>query len=260
MNRRRQLLALVAGVAAAAGLAACGDGSGTAASPSGSASANGSIVVYAAASLQESFTQLGKDFEAAHPGAKVTFSFGASSALAAQLTAGAPADVFAAASPATMTQAASVVGTPATFAVNTMQIAVPPENPAGIAGLPDLAKPTVKVAVCQSQVPCGATAAKVFSNAGITVTPVTAEVDVKAVLTKVSLGEVDAGVVYVTDVVAAANSVKGIVIPAGLNASTAYPVAVVNSTRQRATATAFVDLVTSPAGHAVLARAGFAAP
>ncbi len=146
---------------------------------------------------------------------------------------------------------------PTTFAKNTMEIVVPPNNPANIAAVADLAKPGVKVALCQVQVPCGATAAKVFSNAGVTVTPKTYGADVKAVLTTVELGEVDAGMVYVTDAQAAGVKVKGIAIPAAQNASTSYPIAVLTKAPNPAAAQAFVAFVLSSSGQAVLAKAGF---
>jgi molybdate transport system substrate-binding protein len=205
---------------------------------------------------------LGKQFEAANPGTTVTFSFAASSALATQIVNGAPADVFASASPTNMDQVVSAAeaSAPATFAKNTMQIAVPAANPAGVTSLDDLAKPTVKVAVCQPQVPCGRAAAKVFQNAKISVTPVTQEPDVKSVLTKVALGEVDAGVVYVTDVKAAGQKVKGIAIPAGVDTSTAYPIVALTHSQNPTTAQAFVAYVLSPAGTAVLTAAGFQQP
>lgn len=232
------------------------------ASSSGSPALSGTINVFAAASLKEAFTTLGKQFEATHPGTKVVFNFGASSDLATQINAGAPADVFASASTKNMDQVVKTAAatSPADFASNVMEIAVPPTNPAGLTQLSDLAKPAVKVALCQVAVPCGVTAAKVFKNAKITVTPVTQEVDVKSVLTKVSLDEVDAGVVYVTDVRAAGAKVKGIVIPANLNASTLYPIATLTKAPNKATATAFTGYVLSPAGAAVLTADGFARP
>ena len=204
----------------------------------------------------------GKQFEAAHPGVKVTFSFGASSALATQIINGAPADVFASASPKNMQQVVTAgdASKPLTFANNVMEVAVPPANPAGVTSVSDLAKPSVKVALCQPQVPCGVTAAKVFSNAKITVKPVTLEPDVKSVLSKVELDAVDAGVVYVTDVQAAGSKVKGVVIPANLNASTAYPIAPISKSSNAATAQAFAAYVASPAGEAVLTAAGFEKP
>lgn len=251
--------------------AGCGGGSDAApaARPTVDASASaqgasitGTITVLAAASLQESFTTLAQAFEAAHPGTTVRFSFGGSSDLAAQITQGATADVFAAASATTMDQVvkAGDASEPTTFARNVMEIAVPADNPAHVTSLADLARAGVKVALCQPDVPCGATAEKVFANAHVTVTPVTREQDVKATLTKVSLGEVDAGVVYVTDVRAAGSKVRGIEIPANINASTSYPIARLTASKHRATADAFVLYVLSAKGRETLAAAGFAGP
>jgi molybdate transport system substrate-binding protein len=251
------------------GLAACGsNNSGTSSAPgpsaseSGSLSLSGNITVFAAASLTESFTELGKQFESANPGTKVTFSFGASSGLAQQINSGAPADVFASASPKNMDQVVDVGGAsnPKVFATNKMEIATPPNNPAQIASVNDLAKSSVKTALCQPQVPCGSVAQQVFTNAKITVKPVTLEPDVKSVLTKVQLGEVDAGMVYVTDVKAAGEKVKGVEISDDVNASTDYPIAALTKSGNAAVASAFVDLVLSPAGQGVLTAAGFQAP
>jgi molybdate transport system substrate-binding protein len=152
------------------------------------------------------------------------------------------------------------VANPATFAENTLQIAVPPDNPGAVTGLDSLASASVKTALCQPQVPCGTVADQVFHNAGITVTPVTLEPDVKSVLAKVELGEVDAGVVYVTDVKAAGEAVTGIDIPAEVNASTAYPIGALSASTNPALAAAFVAYVVSEAGESVLAAAGFSAP
>jgi molybdate transport system substrate-binding protein len=251
------------------GLAACGsNNSGTSSAPgpsaseSGSLSLSGNITVFAAASLTESFTELGKQFESANPGTKVTFSFGASSGLAQQINSGAPADVFASASPKNMDQVVDVGGAsnPKVFATNKMEIATPPNNPAQIASVNDLAKSSVKTALCQPQVPCGSVAQQVFTNAKITVKPVTLEPDVKSVLTKVQLGEVDAGMVYVTDLKAAGEKVKGVEISDDVNASTDYPIAALTKSGNAAVASAFVDLVLSPAGQGVLTAAGFQAP
>jgi molybdate transport system substrate-binding protein len=249
-------------------LGACGSPSGStgtsAASSSASSTGNlqGSITVFAAASLTDAFTTLGKDFQAAHAGTTITFDFGASSALATQITQGAPADVFASASGKNMDQvvSAKAAANPATFVKNVMEIAVPPSNPAKIMQLADLTKPGVKVAVCQTEVPCGATAQKVFSNAKITVKPVSQEADVKSTLAKVTLGEADAGVVYVTDVLAAKDKVKGIQIAADVNASTSYPIASISASKNPELAKAFVDYVLSPDGAGVLSAAGFAKP
>ncbi len=249
-------------------LVGCGsdtDNAGTAApsgAPTMTQSLSGTVTVFAASSLTESFTELGKQFEAAHPGVTVKFNFGASSALATQITQGAPADIFASASPTNMTTVvdAGKATNPTTFAKNTMEIVTPPNNPANIASVADLAKPGVKVALCQVQVPCGATAAKVFSNAGVTVTPKTYGADVKGVLTTVELGEVDAGVVYVTDAQAAGAKVKGIEIPKEQNASTSYPIAVLTKAPNSGAGQAFTAFILSPSGQAVLTKAGFSSP
>ena len=264
------LAVAMAGVAASA-VAACSSSSGTAgtggstspaASASVSASLSGSITVFAAASLQEAFTTIGRQFEAAHPGAKVTFSFGASSTLANQIINGAPADVFASAAPKNMQQVVTAgdASDPVNFVKNVMEVAVPPSNPAHVTSVNDLARSSVKVALCQPQVPCGATAAKVFTNAKITVKPVTLQPDVKSVLTQVELGNVDAGMVYVTDVNAAGAKVKGIVIPDSVEASTEYPIAPVAKSGNPSLARAFVAYVLSPAGQAVLTGDKFEKP
>jgi molybdate transport system substrate-binding protein len=258
---RRRTAPLAALVVTTAVLAGCG-GSSNPSSGSASPRPSGTINVFAAASLQEAFSTLGKQFEAAHAGTSVVFNFGPSSGLSEQITQGAPADVFASASGKNMDAvvAAGDAASPMDFVANTMEIAVPPDNPAGIVTVADLAKKGVKVALCQAQVPCGATALQVFHNAKVTVTPVTQELDVKSTLSKVTLGEVDAGVVYVTDVRAAGDAVKGIQIPDDVNASTTYPIAPLSSSKNPATAQAFVDLVLSPAGRAALTEAGFTAP
>jgi molybdate transport system substrate-binding protein len=243
-------LALI-GVVALSSLTACDD--------DGAAKKDVTIRVFAAASLTESFTELGEQYEKDHPGTEVELNFGPSSGLAAQIAGGAPADVFASASPSNMDTLVSSgdAEDPKDFATNSMEIATPPDNPAGITNVDDLAKPDVKVALCQAQVPCGKAAAEVFGNAGITMQPATEEVDVKSVLTKVTLGEVDAGVVYVTDVLAAGDKVEGVEIADEVNASTRYPIATLAASEHQAQATGFVDLVLSDAGARVLAAAGF---
>ncbi len=259
--RRRLPLVLAA---AALALTACGSGGGTAAtSLTGTPDpAAGSITVFAAASLTEAFTTLGQQYEAAHPGARVTFSFGASSTLATQIVQGAPADVFAAASGTTMgtVVAAGAATGSRVFAVNTLEVATPTSPTTPVRTLADLARPGVKVAVCQPAVPCGDAARKLFALNRLSVTPVSEENDVKSVLTKVELGEVDAGVVYVTDVRAAAGRVVGVAIPKDRNVTTAYPIATTTSGPDAATARAFVDYVMSPAGQQVLTAAGFTSP
>ena len=263
--RRIPVTIAAAGFAVAA-MAGCGSsggpGSPASSGPAASAKLSGSITVFAAASLQGAFTTIGQQFQAAHPGVKVTFSFGPSSGLAQQIISGAPADVFASASPKNMQQVVSAgdAASPATFASNVMEVATPPGNPGHVSSVADLAKKPVKVALCQPQVPCGAVAAQVFSNAKITVRPVTLQPDVKSVLTQVELGNVDAGMVYVTDVKAAGTKVRGVVIPAAENASTAYPIAPVSKSSNLAVARAFEAYVLSPAGQSVLAAAGFQKP
>jgi len=149
---------------------------------------------------------------------------------------------------------------PQNFVKNTMEVAAPPNNPAKVTSVNDLAKKSVKVALCQPQVPCGKVAAEVFKNAGITVKPVTLQPDVKSVLTQVETGNVDAGMVYVTDVMAAGSKVTGVTIPDSENASTLYPIATISSSTHKSIAQAFEAYVLSPAGQQVLAAAGFQKP
>jgi molybdate transport system substrate-binding protein len=240
-------------VAMLAAVTACG---------TGDASSETTIRVFAAASLTESFTELGRVFEEDHPDAKVELNFGPSSGLAEQIDSGAPADVFASASPTNMDAAveAGHAKDPEDFATSSMEIAVPVENRARIDSLDDLARKGVKVALCQAQVPCGKVAAEVFAKAGLTVRPATEEADVKSVLTKVTLGEVDAGMVYVTDVLAAGDDVVGIEIPDDQNASTTYPIATLTHSEHTEVADQFVDLVLSETGVKVLRAAGFRTP
>ncbi len=234
----------------------------TSASASSSPALSGSITVFAASSLKEAFTTIGQQFEAANPGTKVTFSFGASSTLATQITSGAPADVFASASPKNMAQVVSAGDATGStnFVKNVMEIAVPPANPGHVASVADLAKSSVKVALCQPQVPCGSVAAKIFTNAKVTVKPVTLQPDVKSVLTQVELGNVDAGVVYVTDVNAAGAKVKGITIPDTVNASTEYPITALSHSANSALAHAFEAYVLSDAAQSVLSADRFEKP
>jgi molybdate transport system substrate-binding protein len=261
--RRFAIFAAALAAVAAAGCSSSGSpSSSSGTSSAGSASKTGTITVFAAASLMGTFTQLGKQFEAAHPGDTVKFSFGPSSGLATEITSGAPADVFASAAPTNMDTVVSAgdASGPQDFAKNTAEVAVPPNNPGNVSSVTDLSSSSVKVALCQPQVPCGVVAGEVFKNAGITVRPVTLQPDVKSVLTQVELGSVDAGVVYVTDVMAAGAKVKGVVIPASDNASTLYPIATINSSKHKSVAQAFMAYVLSPTGQKVLSAAGFQKP
>ena len=256
----RRFALAIAGLAALA-VAGCGS-SGSGSSGSDSSSSTGSITVFAAASLMGSFTQLGKQFETAHKGDTVKFSFGPSSGLATEINSGAPADVFASAAPANMQQVVSAgnASNPTNFAKNKAEVAVPPNNPGKVTSVKDLGKSSVKVALCQPQVPCGVVAAQVFKNVGIKVKPVTLQPDVKSVLTQVETGNVDAGMVYVTDVMAAGSKVKGVTIPAADNATTTYPIATISSSKHKSIAQAFVSYVLSPTGQQALASAGFEKP
>ncbi len=252
----------LAAAAALLMLGACGTTSpgGSATSPVPATSV-GSITVFAAASLTEAFGQIGTDFKA-NSGATVTFNFGSSATLAAQITEGAPADVFAAASPATMKTVtdAHAANTPVDFGSNSLQIAVPEGNPGHATGLADFADESKTIALCAPQVPCGAAAVKVFQAAGITPKPDTLEADVKATLAKVAANEVDAALVYKTDVLAEPGDVDGIDFPEAAKAINTYPIAVLTESKSPELAQAFVDYVRSPEGQAVLEKAGFAKP
>lgn len=221
------------------------------------------LTVYAAASLKSTFTELGQQFESSHAGTEVTFSFGGSSDLVTQLQQGAPADVFASADAKNMDKATAddlVQGDPVDFASNTLEIAVPPDNPASIRSFADLAKAGVKLVICAPQVPCGSATTKVETATGITLRPVSEENSVTDVLNKVTSGEADAGVVYKTDVTSAGDKVLGVTFPEASKAVNVYPIAVLAGSKNSELAQQFVDLVTSDAGQQVLADAGFAQP
>lgn len=259
---RRRLAALVA---AALTVGASGCGVDTAV---GSGSGlSGEVTVLAAASLTESFDEILERFEDQHPRVTVRTSYGASPTLAQQIAQGAPADVFAAASEATMAtvvEAGRIDGTPTPFAQNTLQIAIPKNNPGKVKGLRDFASDKLRIALCAPQVPCGAAAKKALAAAKVTAKPDTLEADVKATLTKVALGEVDAALVYRTDVLAAANSdaksVVGIDFPEAAKAVNVYPIALCRDAPNREAAEAFVEYVLSSNGKTALAAAGFQPP
>ena len=260
-RRGRRLLRAAATAVLAALPAAMLTGCGTSATPdagTGSTSLHGTVTVLAAASLTESFDQLTKDFEAAHPGVTVATSYGSSATLVQQVDNGAPASVIALAGTAAAAPLdKSMVKDNRTFATNTLEIAVPPSNPGSIASIDDLAKPTVKVVLCADTVPCGKAAQATFTKAHIVPHVVSKEVDVKATLAKVKLGEADAAVVYHSDVVAAKNGVKGVEIPRQLNTSLTYPVITLSD--DPATQ-AFVAYLLSAKGLATVQSFGFGAP
>jgi molybdate transport system substrate-binding protein len=249
---RRSLAAIVAILAAlTVAVGACG------ATSNAGGGRSRELSVFAAASLTDAFTQLGGDFKAAHPGVKVTFSFAGSNDLVTQVRQGAPADVLATADSKNMDAAGDLAGVPQAFAGNRLVIAVAPGNPEHITGLADLARKDLKVVLAAPEVPAGKYAEEALAKAGITVEPVSLEVSVKGVVTKVALGEADAGVVYVTDIAAAGGKLDGIAIPDGQNVLATYPIAALAASANPDDAKAFVDFVLSPEGRQVLAGAGF---
>jgi molybdate transport system substrate-binding protein len=253
MLRSRIRLAAAVAVAALA-LAACGDDI-TSGGSSGSAN---EIKVFAAASLTAAFTELGQQYTSANGGTKVTFNFAGSQALATQIQQAAPADVFASADLTNMDKVKDLVGTPQNFASNLLQIVVEKGNPKGVKTLDDLANPDLKVVLAAPDVPAGKYAAEALNTAKVTVKPVSEEDNVKAVVTKVSLGEADAGIVYVTDVTAGGDKVEGVDIPKDQNVTATYPIATVEAGKDKAQA--FLDLVLSDQGQQVLKQYGFLPP
>lgn len=253
---------MVAAAVVVAALALAGCSAQSAPSPTATA-APVTLTVYAAASLTDSFADIAKEFEKQYPSVKITYNFGGSSALAAQLVAASPGDVFAAASATTMktvTDASLVTGAPQIFVTNSLELVVPKGNPANVTGLGDLANPDLSIALCAAAVPCGAAALRLLAQEGVTAAPDTLEQDVKAVLAKVELGEVDAALVYKTDVTAAGDKVEGIDVPGADRVVNRYPIAVLKSAPNQTTARAFVDFVLGTTGQAILTKAGFGAP
>ena len=254
LRSRTRLAAVLA--AAALLLAACG-GDGDS---GGSSTAPSELKVFAAASLTDAFTELGRQYAAANGDDKVTFNFAGSQALATQIRQGAPADLFASADLANMDKVKDLVATPQNFASNRLAIVVEQGNPKGVKGLADLADPGLKVVLAAPDVPAGKYAAEALGKAEVTVKPVSQEDNVKAVVTKVSLGEADAGIVYVTDVTAGGSKVEGVDIPDDQNVTATYPVATVKAAKDQAGAEAFLDLVLSAEGQQVLKKYGFLPP
>ena len=249
---RRPLAAVVALLAALAlAVSACG------ATADAGGGRSRELSVFAAASLSDAFTQLGGAFTAAHPGVKLTFNFAGSNDLVTQLRQGAPADVLATADTTSMDAAGDQVGAPHAFAGNKLIIAVAPGNPERITGLADLGRTDLKVVLAAPEVPAGRYAEEALAKAGVTVEPVSLEVSVKGVVTKVSLGEADAGLVYVTDVAAAGEKLDGIAIPHGQNVLATYPIATLVASAHLDDAGAFIDFVLSPEGQQVLTDHGF---
>jgi molybdate transport system substrate-binding protein len=243
---------------AALALAACGgdDDSGR----SSGAASSGELKVFAAASLTAAFTELGQQYTSANGGTKVTFNFAGSQALATQIQQSAPADLFASADIPNMDKVKDLVRTPQNFASSQLQIVVEKGNPKGVMGLDDLANPDLKVVLAAPDVPAGKYAAQILGKANVTVKPVSEEDNVKAVVTKVSLGEADAGIVYVTDVTAGGDKVEGVEIPETQNVLATYPIATVKASKNADMAQAFMELVLSAEGQQVLKQYGFLPP
>ncbi|WP_166906237.1 molybdate ABC transporter substrate-binding protein [Mycobacterium sp. DL440] len=260
MTRARIFALALTAVAATALIGGCSaDQDG--ASPSTSSA--GSITVFAAASLKSAFTEIGEQFKTDNPGASVEFSFAGSSDLVTQLTQGAGADVFASADTRNMDKAVAadlVEGAPVNFATNTLTIAVTPGNPKGIKAFADLAKPGTSVVVCAPPVPCGGATEKVEKATGVTLSPVSEETSVTDVLGKVTSGQADAGLVYVTDAAGAGDKVASVSFPEAAQAVNTYPIAVLKQSKQADLAHRFVDVVNGEAGQKALAKAGFAKP
>ncbi|WP_062289030.1 molybdate ABC transporter substrate-binding protein [Demequina phytophila] len=253
-------LAVAAAVAAVSVTACSGGSGGEPAASLAPGSEDTTLWVLAAASLTDVLDEVATGFEAEHPGVDVVGNYAGSTDLAAQLLEGAPADVFVSADEATMDKVASLIeGAPTVVATNTLTIVVPEGNPAGVTGLADLADDALVTVVCAPQVPCGAATAAVAEDAGVALSPASEEQNVTDVLGKVSAGQADAGIVYVTDV-ARATGVEAVPIAGADEAVNRYPAAVLSGAAQPALAEEFVDYLGGPEAQALLAAAGFGAP
>ena len=255
MRRRISLF-----VVAAAFLTACGTGGGSASNSSPSTSLSGFIQVFAAASLTASFNALGISFHQANPGVGVNLNFAGTPTLVTQIEQGAPADVFASADTTNMDKLTAdgfAGGTSKVFARNQLEVVVAPGNPKGITGLADLAKPGVIYISEAPSVPAGKYSLQALASAGVKVTPKSLETSVTAVISKIELGEADAGIVYTTDIQAAGSKVAGVQIPAANNVIATYPIVPVKGTKNLAVANAFIAYVLSAPGQATLASFGF---
>ncbi|ORV87260.1 molybdate-binding protein [Mycobacterium interjectum] len=232
-------------------------------SPSAPSQGSGKVVVFGAASLKPAFTRIGQQFSSENPGSTVDFEFAGSSELATQLTQGATADVFASADTAQMDAVANaglLAGNPATFAANTLVIVTAPDNPKRLGSFADLARPGLAVVICQKPVPCGAATGRIEDRTGVHLNPVSEELSVTDVLNKVTTGQADAGLVYVTDARSAANKVATVNFPEAAAAVNVYPIAVLKNAPHPALAQKFVAMVTGDAGQHILSQYGFAKP
>ncbi|OBH83785.1 molybdate ABC transporter substrate-binding protein [Mycobacterium scrofulaceum] len=225
--------------------------------------APGTLAVFAAASLKPAFTQIGAHFKAQNPGSTVDFEFAGSSELATQLTQGATADVFASADTAqmnTVAEAGLLSGGPTNFASNTLVIVTAPGNPRKVGSFADLARPGLAVVICQKPVPCGSATKRVEDSTGVHLNPVSEELSVTDVLNKVTSGQADAGLVYVTDAHSAGSKVTTVSFPEAAGAVNVYPIAVLKKAPQPTLAQRFVAMVTGDVGRNILAQSGFAKP
>ena len=250
----RRLLGALLPLLALPPLAACGDdGDGD--------RGERTLTVLAASSLTGTFTDLAEQFEADHPGVTVELAFDSSATLAAQAVEGAPADVLATADERTMDDAVAVLPEPArVFATNTMVMVAPAANEAGLSGFDDVRTGSATYVACVGTAPCGAIWAAIAEEQGVTAEPASLEVDVKAVLAKVTEDEADAGFVYATDAVAAGDAVETFDVPGAADHEAVYPIAPLDQAGDATLAQEFVDLVLSSTGQGVLADAGFGAP
>jgi molybdate transport system substrate-binding protein len=232
-------------------------------SKSQSSQGSRSILVFAAASLKPAFTQIGERFKTDNPGVSVDFEFAGSSELATQLTQGATADVFASADTAqmdTVAKAGLLAGNPTNFASNTLVIVTAPGNPKKIGSFADLAQPGLSVVVCQQPVPCGSATRRIEGSTGIHLNPVSEELSVTDVLNKVTTGQADAALVYITDALSAGNKVTTVKFPEAAGAVNVYPIAVLKKAPQPTLAQKFVAMVTTETGSKILDQSGFAKP
>jgi molybdate transport system substrate-binding protein len=224
---------------------------------------SGEITVFAASSLTESFDAIAKQFKKKYPDVSVKFDYDASSNLATQINQGAPADVFASADRDNLQKtidAGTVTPPPVVFAKNRLEIAVEKGNPKKIKGLADLQKSGLVVVLCADQVPCGKYAAQSLAMAGVTINPSSKEENAKATLSKVSIGEADASIVYVTDVKASKGAASGVEIADKQNVIATYPMGVAKESQNATAAKAWVQFVTSKDGQKTLRRFGFLPP
>ncbi len=259
MKRARAASILLAAVA----LASVSCGTDTGSDGANGSSPGGALTVYAAASLKNTFTEIAARFEEVHDGTTVDLAFAGSSDLLAQLSQGAPADVFAPADTGTMNRAVDdglVSGDPVPFAANTLTIVTEPGNPKGIESFGDLTRREVSVVVCAPQVPCGAATVRAEEAAGVELAPVSEESSVTDVLGKITSGQADAGLVYATDARAAGDNVTAVPFPESADSVNTYPIAVLEDSQNPAAAQMFVDYVAGAEGRKILADAGFDAP